>query len=100
MSIKQIVMWTAPGVDGFIEEYLRDHVPFVRALPGVQRVQVSALRSRGYSLVAEMEFPDIETLKSAFGSTAGSELVAHTRHLEVAYGVSTTAVIALEPFEE
>ena len=95
MTIRSLVLWSATDDEDFVRRYREEHVPLVRELPGLQGVTVSSLRSREYSLLAELHFADIETMKAAFASDAGTALIAHTGQLEAAFTVKAKSIVAL-----
>lgn len=97
MTIRNIVVWSATDDPAFMERYLEEHAPLVRALPGLVELTVSPLRSRTHSVLAELWFPDLDVLKSAFKSPAGAALISHTGILEAAFGLTTTSLVALAP---
>jgi uncharacterized protein (TIGR02118 family) len=99
VSIRNIVLWSASDDEGLLRRYIDEHLPLVQALPGLERASASPLRSRAYSIVAEMQFADFDAMKAAFGSDEGAALIAHTGELETAFGVRATSIVALPPFE-
>lgn len=95
VAIRNLVLWSNTEDLDFVRRYCDEHMPLVRALPGLQDATVSPLRSREYSLLAELRFADVETMKSAFASGAGSVLIAHTIELEAAFGIQAKSIVVL-----
>src|SRR5690349_5667257 len=97
MTIRSIVVWEATPHEAFVERYTAEHVPLVRALPGLEGLTVSPLRSRSHSLMAELEFAGLDDMKGAFTSPQGEALMVHTRDLESAFGIGSTNYVVLPP---
>jgi uncharacterized protein (TIGR02118 family) len=93
------VLWSATDDEDFVRRYREEHLPLVRALPELQDATVSPLRSREYSLLAELRFADVETMKAAFASPAGLTLIAHTSELEAAFDVKAKSILALSEWD-
>ena len=76
----------------FERDYEETHLPLVAAVPGLQRTEVSRVTKvvrgePGFSLMAEMYFPDAATLRNALGSpewAALGENLAQIGGLELA----------------
>lgn len=98
MTIRNIVLWSATQDPAFLTRYVDEHMPLVRALPGLIELTVSPLRSRSHSLIAELWFSDLDAMKAAFGSAAGAALLSHTAELESGFDLTTTSLVALAPF--
>jgi uncharacterized protein (TIGR02118 family) len=92
-----IVLWPSTEDSEFDAVYHDQHVPLVRALPELESVVVSPVRSRSHAVLAELFFVDAPALKRAMTSEAGQALAAHTRSLEEKFGVTSLAIIVDEP---
>lgn len=99
MTVRTIVLWSATDADEFRIRYRAEHLPLVRALPGLTAAAASPLRSRSYSLMAELSFSDIGAMRAAFASDQGAALLAHTAELENAFAVKANSVVALESLD-
>ncbi|WP_022885287.1 EthD family reductase [Glaciibacter superstes] len=99
MTIRNLVLWSATDDVDFVRRYREEHLPLVSELPGLQHATVSTLRSREYSLLAELHFADVRTMKSAFASDAGIVLIAHTAELEAAFDVKAKSILALSALD-
>jgi uncharacterized protein (TIGR02118 family) len=67
--------------DGFDSHYRLTHLPLVRAMPGLQRVEVGLVQgdageSPEHHLITELWFSSMEALESAFASEAGMAAAA------------------------
>ena len=65
--------------DEFREYYLEEHAPLAADLPGLERYTVSFPanpESASYDALAELSFPDAETMSAAFDSELGREVAA------------------------
>lgn len=96
--IRLVVLWTVPedavGMDSYYES---SHLNLVRRLPGLQGVDVSLLRSREYSRMAELYFSDVAALKKAMSSDAGVAVADDTKRIEASFNVSQRSFIAVTP---
>lgn len=92
---KYFALWTQPeDVDGFENEYNRDHLPLAQQLPGIQRFYAAKVRDGNFYRVAELEFKSIESLRVALSeSPAGERLSENSKHLEDKYGVRVERLI-------
>lgn len=85
--LKLTVLYDRPGdVAAFESHYFGTHLPLARNVPGIERVEVTVF-SPGpdgapprHHLMAELYFPDAETMRSALGSAEGTELGADVAH--------------------
>ncbi|MFC7136438.1 EthD family reductase [Halobaculum litoreum] len=81
MTKLAITLTRAAGttVAEFREYYRETHAPLAADLPGLERYTVSFPddpESAGYDALAELWFPDAETMAGAFGSELGREVTA------------------------
>jgi uncharacterized protein (TIGR02118 family) len=97
MTATMLVLWSSTDDDAFIIRYTNEHIPLINALPGLEGATVRRARSRAYSLVAELRFPDPATMKSAFSSEQGVAVLAHTAALTDAFGTIATSVRLDDP---
>lgn len=71
---------TPQDAAGFEERYREEHIPLVHGLPGLERFTLSkprALSGDAPFLVAELWFPDADTLRTALKS---EQMAAAGRH--------------------
>jgi uncharacterized protein (TIGR02118 family) len=100
-NTKLVVLWTIPEDPDAMAAYYDDrHVGLVREIPGLQRFEVSVLRSREYSRMAELHFADMLTLKRAMSSESGLAVAADSREIELTFGVSQVSFIAVTSSED
>ena len=67
------------SVEEFERYYREEHAPLAADLPGLERYTVSFPEdpeSASYDALAELWFPDAETMAEAFGSELGREVTA------------------------
>ncbi|GAA0191527.1 EthD family reductase [Halobaculum roseum] len=67
------------SVEEFREYYREEHAPLAADLPGLERYSVSFPadpESASYDALAELYFPDDETMAAAFDSELGREVTA------------------------
>jgi uncharacterized protein (TIGR02118 family) len=79
MTVKLVVLYTRPDDPAAFEEhYLGTHVPLVRAMPGLQRLEAGrfAGRDQAYYRGAELSFADQAALGAATGSPEGKACAA------------------------
>jgi uncharacterized protein (TIGR02118 family) len=83
VTVKLVVLYTNPGdPDAFDQHYLGTHVPLVKAMPGLQRLEtgriVSALDGgeQVYYRIAELYFADKAALRAALASDEGRATAA------------------------
>jgi uncharacterized protein (TIGR02118 family) len=82
-----LVLWGQPDDPTAFERHYRDvHVPLGKKLPGLRRYtfsrNMSQVRGRDpYYLVAELDFDDIEALRTAFQSPEGKATAADVASL-------------------
>ncbi len=89
--VKLVALYRKPAdVQAFDRAYFETHIPLVSKIPGLQRVDVSRITGapRGepdFYLIAEMVFPDKETMDRALSSPenqeAGKNLMTFARGL-------------------
>ncbi len=89
--VKLIALYRKPAdAETFDRAYFDTHVPLVRKIPGLQRVEISRMTGapRGepdFYLICEMYFPDRATLDRAMASPenqeAGKNLMGFARGL-------------------
>lgn len=65
--------------EGFERAYFQEHLPLVRRLPGLERVEVARQRrtlmgSEGPYLVCDMYFASVEAFKQAMSSPEGQAM--------------------------
>ncbi|MDH2412525.1 EthD family reductase [Nocardioides sp. CER19] len=89
MSVHRLTIQYAAPADpaAFDERYEHEHVPLVRAVPGLARFTLSRPRALGPAtgsgtdgapyLVAELWFADAEAMKAAMKSPEMAEAAAH-----------------------
>jgi len=80
---------TPADAEAFESQYAEEHVPLVKAIPGLARFTLSHPRAMGGEapyLVAEMWFADADALKAALRSP---EMAAAGKHA-AGLGVATT----------
>lgn len=92
---KYFALWTEPeDVDGFENEYNRDHLPLAQQLPGIRRFDAAKVRDGNFYRVAELEFDSIESLREALHeSPAGERLSENSKHLQSKYGVRVERLV-------
>lgn len=85
--LKLTVLYDRPDdVAAFESHYLGTHVPLARAVPGIERVEVTLFSPAPdgapprHHLMAELYFPDAATMRSALGSAEGKALGADVAH--------------------
>lgn len=84
---KLIVMYEEPkDKEGFEKYYLDVHIPLTKKMPNIKNVQVQkVINSQNTNLnlylIAEVEFENMEALKTAFKSDAGKEAQADLKNL-------------------
>ena len=82
-----VVFWGTPSdVEAFERHYRATHVPLARQLPGLRRYtlsrNVSALRGgEPYYLIAELDWDDMGSLRTAFQSEVGQRTGADVDYL-------------------
>jgi len=81
MAVKLVVLYEHPAdVEKFDAHYLGTHVPLAEALPGIAKVEVTRFgpgpdgSAPSHHLLAELYFPDAETMGAALGSDEGKAL--------------------------
>lgn len=86
--IKLTVLYETPAdVEAFDAHYMGTHVPLAKAVPGIQRVEVTRFfpgadgSAPRYHLMAELYFPDAEAMQAALGSPEGKDLGADVVNL-------------------
>jgi uncharacterized protein (TIGR02118 family) len=89
--VKLIAMFRKPvDVQAFDRAYFETHIPLVNKVPGLQRVEVSRITGGlggepDFYLIAELYFPDKETMDHAMASPenaeAGKNLMTFARGL-------------------
>ena len=90
MPAKVIVLFGKPkDTKLFDEQYLNDHVPLVKQMPGVRKYTINRILSapRGepaYYQTVELEFDNMDMLKKALDSPPGREAGRHS--LKIATG--------------
>jgi uncharacterized protein (TIGR02118 family) len=99
--IKLTVIYEQPAdADAFDKHYLQTHTPLVRALPGLDRFEVAfTLPDAGgeaapYHLIAELYFPDAETMQAAMASPQGAALAADAPNITSTKSVSMLSEIS------
>jgi uncharacterized protein (TIGR02118 family) len=80
---KLVVLYNPPQDSGAFESYyIPKHIPLVRKIPGVRKIEVSTgpvVTPDGpspYHLVAMLSFDSLADLQTGVGSTEGQEAVA------------------------
>ncbi len=89
--VKLIALYRKPDdVDAFEQHYFQTHVPLVKKMPGLQRVEISRITGAPmgeppYYLMAEMYFESAESLTAAMnspeGRAAGKDLMSFAGNL-------------------
>jgi uncharacterized protein (TIGR02118 family) len=80
--VRFLVLYDKPDDPGVFDRHYREvHIPLAKKLPGLRRYTVSrdAGRVRGgqpYYLVAELDWDDMDSLRSAFASPEGQATAA------------------------
>jgi uncharacterized protein (TIGR02118 family) len=74
-KIRVTALYRKPeDVEEFMDHYEGVHLPLVRQVPGLERLEVSRVFASGtggeppYFLIAEMDYPDRDTFRSAMRS--------------------------------
>ncbi len=98
--VKLVALWgrirDENAQEGFVVEYLQDHIPLVDKVPGITSVSLSYIPNGQYSRLAELYFSDVSSLQLALSSPEGKTLVDHSKTLIDKYGVTLTNFIAVE----
>jgi uncharacterized protein (TIGR02118 family) len=89
--VKLVALYRRPAdAQAFDRSYFETHIPLVKKIPGLQRVEVSRITGapRGepdFYLIAEMYFPDRQTMEKGMASPenaeAGKNLMSFARGL-------------------
>jgi uncharacterized protein (TIGR02118 family) len=79
MTVKLVVLYTAPSDTAQFEEHYRAvHAPLVHKLPGLQRFETGTIATaldggeRSYHRITELYFADRAALDAAFRSAEGA----------------------------
>lgn len=76
-TAKMVALFPKPADVGAFETHYREvHTPLVRKMPGLERLEVTRFTGAPvgearYYLMAEMYFPDADTMKTSARSEAG-----------------------------
>ncbi|MGI5143103.1 MULTISPECIES: EthD family reductase [unclassified Streptomyces] len=99
--IKLTVLYEQPAdPEAFDKHYFQTHTPLVRALPGLDRFEVAFTLPDAdgtpalYHLIAELYFPDAQTMQAAMASPQGAELAADTPNFTSTKSVSMLSEIS------
>lgn len=97
MTTKIVALWKKPNdVDGFEKHYAETHIPLVRELPKVQKIVTSKAQGDPYYRMAEIFFAGGEDVGGAFGSEAGTKLMADTGHIQETFGTTVEVLVVEE----
>jgi hypothetical protein len=93
---KLIALWTAADdSDGFSADYLATHVGLAEAMPGVSSTFFGTTAGP-YSRVADLTWPDADSMNSALGSPAGAALLGDAQRLQQTFGNRLDVLIVTE----
>jgi uncharacterized protein (TIGR02118 family) len=86
VAVRFLVVYDRPSDPAAFERHFREvHVPLARRLPGLRRFSVSrqtaAVQGEPVHLVTELEWDDLEALRSAFASPEGRATAADVANL-------------------
>lgn len=74
-----------PDTDAFDRHYREVHIPLAKQLPGLLRYTVGRnpkpVRGDSVYLVAELDWPDMASLRTAFGSEIGQQTAQDVSNL-------------------
>jgi uncharacterized protein (TIGR02118 family) len=87
--VRFLMVYDPPADPAAFERHYREvHVPLTRRLPGLRRFSISretaSVHGRPVHLVAELEWDDLESLRSAFASPEGRQTAADVANLATA----------------
>lgn len=95
-----VVLWGPAGMaDEFDDDYRRQHVPLVRAIPGLRGLRILRLRASTHHLLAELLFAGPEELRGAMRTPEAAAALADAQRLESRYGARAENHVAI-PEEE
>lgn len=86
-SVRLIVVWgEARDMDAFESDYFGRHLPFVRQLPKLRSLTVSAVSSPRRSRFVELGFDTSEDVRDALSSLSGRRVVQDANELASKHG--------------